>query len=112
MHSNTPLEGLWGLINVLQLISYTMLIPLFFPKNLLMLLENIALVHGFNKFIPNLFKYIFTQDDRQREPFNHTFKKRGFNNRTMILLAGSEITAYCFIIIGIGILILVKRKAK
>ena len=110
--SNTPLEGLWGLINVLQLISYTMLLPLLFPKNLLIFLEAIALVHGFNKFVPNLFKYLIFDDDYHEQSFNSTFKSRGFDNRTMILLVGSEFTLFLIIFLIIGFLLLLKKCLK
>ena len=112
IYSNTPLEGLWGLINVLQLISYTMLLPLLFPKNLLIFLENMAMVHGFNKYTPNLFKYIFYDKEYSETPLNTTYKNRGFNSRTMILLVGSELTTFCFIFILIGILLLLKKYCK
>ena len=112
IYSNTPLEGLWGLINVLQLISYTMLLPLLFPKNLLIFLGNMAMVHGFNKFTPNLFKYILYDEEYSESPLNDTYKNRGFSSRTMILLVGSELTTFCFIFILIGILLVLKKYFK
>ena len=111
-YSNTPLEGLWGLINVLQLISYTMLLPLQFPKNLLIFLDAIAMVHGFNKFIPNLFAFLIFDEDYHDQAYNDTFKNRGFDTRTMLLLVGSELTLFLFIFIAIGLLLIIKKFCK
>ena len=111
-YSNTPLEGLWGLINVLQLISYTMLLHLKYPKNLLIFLEALSLVHGFNTYVPNIFKFLLFEENNRDQPYNETFEQRGFDTRTMLILVGSEISLFVFIFMAIAILILVKRMFK
>ena len=109
IHSNTPLEGLWGIINVLQLISYTMLLSLYFPENLLIFLKAVSLAHGYNKFVPNIFKYLVFDDELHEDSYNDTFKKRGFSNRTTLLLIGSEITSILIILFAICLSLLFRR---
>ena len=70
------------------------------------------MVHGFNRFVPNIFKYLFFHGNYEKEPLNDTFNSRGFDNRTMILLVGSEITMLCFIFILIAFLTLLKKNIK
>ena len=89
-----------------------MLLPLQYPKNLLILLEAISMVHGFNRFVPNLFKYLIFDEGHHDQAYNNTFEKRGFNTRTMLLLVGSELTLFIFIFMAIGTLLLLKRLCK
>ena len=106
------MEGLWGLINILQLISYTILIPIRFPKNLLIFLQAIALVHGYNQFIPNIFGYLVFDEELEENSFNSCFESRGFRTRTMILLIGSDMTLLLFMFLLIPLVILLKKKLK
>ena len=89
-----------------------MLLSLQFPKNLLIFLEAIALVHGFNRFVPNLFKYLVFDEDYHDESYNETYKSRGFNTRTMLLLIGSELTLFVLIYLLIGILLIARKYCK
>ena len=70
------------------------------------------MVHGFNRFVPNMFMYLFFHGDYEEEPYNETFKNRGFNNRTMILLVGSEITMLCLILLLTVFLVVLKKYIK
>ena len=89
-----------------------MLLHLQYPKNLLIFLEALAMVHGFNRFVPNIFKYLLFDEDYHDEAYNETFEGRGFNTRTMLLLVGSELTLFIFIFIAIGVLLVLKRLCK
>ena len=89
--SNTPLEGMWGIVNILQLLSYLTLMKLAFPKNLLNFLEYIQIVHNFNSFLPNMFEYILDKDDLNMSSFSETFESREIPNRNILLLCGCDI---------------------
>ena len=89
-----------------------MLLPLQYPKNLLIFLEALSLVHGFNKYVPNMFKILLFDEDYHDSAYNKTFEQRGFDTRTMLLLVGSEISMFVFIFIAIGSLLLLKKLFK
>ena len=82
---------MWGIVNVLQLLSYLTLMKLIFPRNLLNFLGYIQIVHNFNSFLPNLFEYILDKDDLNMSSFSETFESRDIPNRNMLLLCGSDI---------------------
>ena len=70
------------------------------------------MVHGFNKLIPNLFKYLLFHGDYEDDAMNPTFDNRGFSSRTMLILVGSEITLLCLILITIALLKIIAKTCK
>ena len=82
---------MWGIVNILQLLSYLTLMKLAFPKNLLNFLEYIQIVHNFNSFLPNIFVYILDKDELDMSSFSQTFESRDIPNRNILLLCGSDI---------------------
>ena len=101
---NTPLEGMWAIINVIQLLSYITLMQLKFPENVLIFFEQIESVHNYNKWFPNGFEYILKRSTVYDTPYNDQFAKRGFNSSVMLFLAGSDIIVMIAMIISIGLL--------
>ena len=93
---------MWGIVNILQLISYLTLINIIFPENLSEFLSYLEIVHNFNSFIPNLFKYVVQDEDNSS--FSATFKSRNIPTRNILLLCGSDIESIFIIIIFLTIL--------
>ena len=86
-----------------------MLLPLFFPKNLLIFLKAVALTHGFNQFIPNLFKLFIFDLEYHDNSYNYAFETRGFESRATLLLIGSDISLILAIFIVIACVLLLKK---
>jgi len=96
---------MWIAISVLQMMSYLTLMNLNFPPNLLTFLEYVEMVHNFNKWFPNPFVHLFPEKMLDMTSYNEQFESRGFNNRNMLYLCGSDLALLC--LTGIGILILI-----
>jgi len=90
-YSNTPIEGMWVAVSVLQMMSYLALIDLNFPENLLTFLSYVESVHNFNQWFPNPFTYLVNENNMDMTPYTEQFEKRGFTNRNMIYLCGSDL---------------------
>jgi len=105
LKSNTPIEGMWATVSVLQMMSYLTLMNLQFPQNLLAFLECIESVHDFNKWFPNPFTYLFPDSKLNMSPYNEQFESRGFKNRNMLYLCGSDLSMMLITILAIGVLI-------
>ena len=100
---NTPIEGMWSMVSVLQMTSYLTLIDLYFPESLVSFIGCIESVHDFNKWLPNPFLFIFPKSKLNMTSYNQQFKNRGIDNRNMIYLCGSDL-----IMMGLtGLLILI-----
>ena len=110
--SNTPLEGMWGIVNILQVTSYLTLIDLSYPENLVQFLSYLEIVHNYSSFIPNLFEYIIQKEDIQNNPFSPTFESRNISNRNILLLCGSDIEIIILIYICLSILNCFKLKHR
>ena len=67
------------------------------------------LAHGYNKFIPNIFKYLIFDDGYHENSYNKTFKNRGLDSRTTILLIGSELTLILIILAIISICVVLRK---
>lgn len=91
MNSNTPIEGLWLTISVIQMESYLTLIEIEYPQNLLIFLRCVETVHNFNKWFPNPFTYFIEQKKLNMGSYNTQFNDRGITNRNMLFLCGSDI---------------------
>ena len=104
MNSNTPIEGMWVAVSVLQLISYLTLIKLCFPSNLLLFLEYLQYAHDFNRWLPNPFEFLFPQEKLNMTSYVDQFEERGFPNRQMLYLCGSDLVMMAAM--GIAILLL------
>lgn len=103
-NSNTPIEGMWAMVSVLQMMSYITLMNLHFPGNLLSFLEYIESVHDFNKWFPNPFTYLLPPSKLNMDPYNEQFENRGMENRNMIYLCGSDLIVMGFTALGILVL--------
>jgi len=104
-NSNTPIEGMWIAISVLQMISYLALININFPENLLTFLSYVETVHNFNKWFPNPFTYIIGEAKMDMTPYTEQFERRGFTNRNMVFLCGSDLALMAITILVILVLI-------
>jgi len=92
-------------VSTLQLMSYMTLIDLNFPQNLLTFLEYVETVHNFNKWFPNPFVYLFPGSKLDMSAYNERFEGRGFANRNMLYLCGSDLSLMAFTMLFILILI-------
>jgi len=101
---------MWATVSVLQMMSYITMLKLYFPMNLLKFLDCIESVHDFNKWFPNPFAYVLTSNKLNMEAYNEQFENRGFKNRNMLLLCGSDLVTLC--LIGVAILILIPISQK
>jgi len=101
---------MWATVSVLQMMSYITLMNLDFPINLLSFLDCIESVHDFNKWFPNPFIYLFPQNKMNMDPFNDQFNNRGFTNRNMLFLCGSDLITLAAT--GLVILILIPLSSK
>ncbi len=104
-HSNTPIEGMWAAMSVLQMMSYLTLLSLNFPDNLLTFLGYVESVHNFNKWLPNMFTYLFPSRYLDLSPYNEQFNDRGFENRITLYLCGSDLVVMAAM--GLAIIVLV-----
>ena len=82
---------MWAAISVLQVMSYITLMDLAIPSNFLSFLECLESVHNFNKWFPNLFAYIFPPSKLDMTSYSEQFESRGFDNRQMLYLCGSDL---------------------
>jgi len=82
---------MWIAISVLQMMSYLALININFPENLLTFLSYVETVHNFNKWFPNPFTYFINETKMDMTPYTEQFERRGFTNRNMIYLCGSDL---------------------
>lgn len=89
--SNTPIEGMWAMVSVLQMMSYMTLLDLNFPGNLIAFLKCIESVHDFNKWFPNPFTYLFPPSTLNMAAYTEEFENRGITNRNMVYLCGSDL---------------------
>jgi len=96
---------MWAAVSVLQMMSYITLMNLNFPMNLLAFLDCVESVHDFNKWFPNPFVYLFPPSKMNMNAYNEQFNKRGFTNRNMLYLCGSDLATMAFT--GLVILLLV-----
>ena len=96
---------MWATVSVLQMESYITLLDLNFPELLIVFLGYIESVHNFNKWFPNPFEYIFPLDKLNMTAYNPQFASRGFPNRNVILLCGSDLIVMG--LSGLSILILI-----
>jgi len=108
-NSNTPIEGMWIAVSVLQMMSYMTLMNLNFPQNLLTFLEYVETVHNFNKWFPNPFVYLFPEKFMDMTSYNEQFQSRGFTNRNLLYLCGSDLALLCLTVVCILILIPISR---
>jgi len=104
MKSNTPIEGMWSAMSVIQMTSYLTLINLNYPQNLISFLEYLEAVHNFNSFVPNPLAWIINQEKVTMTSYRPYFEDRGFANRQMLLLCGSDLVMLIFS--GIAIIFL------
>jgi len=103
---------MWIAISVLQMISYMALINLNFPENLLTFLSYIESVHNFNKWFPNPFAYLFNESKMKMQPYSEQFENRGFTNRNMVFLCGSDLALMGCTVLFLLILIPLSNKIK
>jgi len=96
---------MWATVSVLQMTSYVTLMNLNFPQNLLAFLDCVESVHDFNRWFPNPFVYMFPPSRMNMSAYNDQFNSRGFTNRNMLYLCGSDIATMA--ITGLLILILI-----
>ncbi len=86
---NTPIEGMWAAMSVMQMISYLTLLNLNYPQNVISFLEYVESVYNFNSWLPNPFSYMFP--GLEKVPYNAQFASRGFTSRNMLYLCGSDL---------------------
>ena len=67
-----------------------------------------ALTHGYNQFIPNIFKLFVFDQEYHEKTYNYAFETRGFESRTTLLLIGSDITLILAIYLTIAVALLIK----
>ena len=96
---------MWSAISVLQALSYVSLVDLYFPPNFLSFLESVGTSHDFNKWFPNPFASLFPPNKLNMSTFNPLFVSRGFKNRQMLHLCGSDFST--MLIVGVLIVILI-----
>jgi len=101
---------MWATVSVLQMMSYITLINLNFPKNLLTFMDCLESVHDFNKWFPNPFVYLLPQSKMNMSPYNDQFNDRGFTNRNMLYLCGSDLLTMA--VTSLLILILIPLSSK
>ena len=109
---NTPIEGMWAMINVIQMMSYITLMKLDFPDHVLIFFSQIESVHNYNKWLPNAFEYIFSKSSFEDAPYNDNFARRGFTSSIMLYLAGSDLIVLSVMVIAVGILTVLARFAR
>ncbi len=96
---------MWATMSVLQMMSYLTLMSLNFPDNFLTFLGYMESVNNFNKWLPNPFQYLFPSKYLDLSPYNAQFDERGFSNRNMLYLCGSDLVMMAAM--GLAILVLV-----
>lgn len=82
------------MMSMLQMLSYATLINLHYPSNLLIFFDCLESVHNFNKWMPNVFSYIFRLSELDLQPFNEQYEARGFPNRNLLLLCGPDLMVF------------------
>ncbi len=102
---NTPIEGMWVTMSVMQITSYITLLKLHLPSNLLVFLDYIESVYNFNKFLPNPFSYVFLESRLNMAAFSQQFDDRGFCNCNALLLSGSDLAM--LVIMSLALIVLV-----
>jgi hypothetical protein len=103
--SNTPIEGMWSMMSMLQMLSYVTLIKLHYPPNLLIFFDCLEYVHNFNKWLPNIFDYILRPSELNLEAYNQQYEDRGFPHRNFLLLCGPDILVLLGILLFTGLVI-------
>jgi len=98
------------MISVLQMMSYLSLMNIYFPANFMAFLGCIESVHNFNAWFPNPFKFIFPEQNLNMTSYNSQFEERGFANRNMLYLCGSDLVLMATTGIVIILLIPIAKK--
>ena len=111
INSNTPIEGMWAMMSMLQMMSYLTLINLSFPPNLLIFFDCLESVHNFNGWMPNIFAYVLNIKDLDLQPFNVQFEDRGFINRNLLFLCGPDFMSLLISLVTIGVLLPLAKMA-
>ena len=95
---------MWAAMSAIQIMSYLTLLNLHFPQNLLAFLEYIESVHNFSKWFPNPFAFILKESQLDMSPLNEQFESRGFPNRNMLLICGSDLIMLALMLLAILVL--------
>ena len=93
---------MWSEISVMQMTSYITLVDLYFPANFLNFMGYIESAHDFNRWAPNPFALIFPRTKLNMSVYNEHFYDRGFTNRQILYLCGSDL----LVLGAVGIVIL------
>lgn len=86
---NTPIEGMWALVCMIQLASYLTMLNLELPSNLKSVLNYMEMVHSFGAAIPN--PLVSFARDKMLNITNNRFYERGFTTNYSLYLCGSDI---------------------
>jgi hypothetical protein len=113
------MPGMWGLINTLQIINYSSMMTLYYPKITLMLFQFIGIVNMDNKYFSEVYRVHFDESVfSDREAWDYRFENQGIES-TNILMNCSDVffiillfVLYFFIMLGIGCFIEPPPKKK
>jgi hypothetical protein len=85
------MSGMWGLINTLQLINYSAMMTLYFPKLVMVIFKFIGIVNMDNEYFSSAYRLHFDESKiAGRDPWDYRFDNQGIDS-TNILINCSDI---------------------
>jgi hypothetical protein len=91
---NLSTQGLWSLINVLQLLHYMPMFTLYFPTVLLKAFSFVGLANMENEYLSSLFLLSINEKQLEhKEAINYRFENQGYES-TSILIDCSDMIAF------------------
>jgi hypothetical protein len=103
-------SGMWGLINTLQLINYSAMMTLYYPKIVMVLLNFVGIVNMDNQYFSNAYRLHFDESKLEgRDPWDYRFENQGIDS-TNILMNCSDIFFVLILIVLYFSLIFILSK--
>ena len=103
---NVPLDGLWSLINMLQVLHHIPMFTLYFPKNILSLFQFVGLVNLENPYFHDAYLYHINENKiTSKEALDYRFRNQGYES-TSILLNWSDLFFFLVLLVIYYIIII------
>jgi hypothetical protein len=107
-------SGMWGLINTLQLINYSAMMTLYYPKIVGVILNFIGIANMDNQYLSNVYRLHFDESKFEgRDPWDYRFENQGIDSTNILMNCSDTFLVLILIVLYFSfIFILSKIFAK
>ncbi|CAI2378132.1 unnamed protein product [Moneuplotes crassus] len=107
MFLNIPTDGIWTLINALQILHYMPMLKLYFPQNILKMFSFTGMVNMENQMLSNIFLlHVDTNQINDKGPLDYRFENQGYES-TSILLNSADSFAFLTLLTSYYVCVLI-----